>query len=83
METPSLSVLGIVGAERSRCTPLLNALAEQTILDELEVILVDVAAQDVPDIVPPSGLNIQVLRRPSLDPRLESFRDAASWPPDI
>ena len=64
METPSLSVLGIIGAERSRCTPLLNALSEQTILDKLEVILVDVAAQDVPDIIPPSGLNIQILRRP-------------------
>ena len=64
MDAPSLSVLGIMGADRSRCAPLLNALAGQTIAGQMEVILVDVAPRDAPEIEIPPVLNVHVLRHP-------------------
>ncbi len=64
MKTPTISVLVVVGADRARSVLLLKSLAEQTILDEMEIILVDIAPADAPELIPPPGLMPRVLRHP-------------------
>ena len=64
MSTPSISVLVVIGAERARYALLLKALAEQTISDEMEVILVDIAPADAPDFLLPPGLKVKILHHP-------------------
>ncbi len=62
--TPLLSVLAVVGAERSRFAPLVEALAGQTVAGQIEVILVDVAPEGVAGIEVPAGLDVRIVRRP-------------------
>jgi GT2 family glycosyltransferase len=64
VELPLLSILVIIGPERSRCIPLLKALAEQTISSQCEVILVDIATDDTPALIPPPGLEIHIIKQP-------------------
>lgn len=64
MSAPSVSVLVVVGAERARFDLLLKALAEQTIADEMEVILIDIAPADALDFLLPSGLKVKILEHP-------------------
>lgn len=46
--TPCLSVIMIVGSLRQRCERCLKALCEQTIIHEIEIVLVDVNKQPSP-----------------------------------
>ena len=64
MQKPLLSVLAVVGEERSRSVPMLEALAKQTIAGQMEVILVDVAPERAADLAPPFSLEVKVLRHP-------------------
>lgn len=55
---PRLSVVVVVGPLRERGQHVLDALAAQTIVRELEVIVVDLCAPDTPRLDHPPGLHV-------------------------
>jgi hypothetical protein len=62
---PKMTVIAVVGDLRGRARRLLDALAAQTVTDLLEVLVADVGRKGLPELEPPPGLRVEIIR---LDP---------------
>jgi hypothetical protein len=66
MTSPQLSAVLVVGSQRARAQRVLEALAEQTAAASIEVVVVDLAPNDVPRLEP-LGLRVVYSSRPDID----------------
>ena len=62
----AISVLLVVGSLRKRAQRSLNALLAQTALDQMEIVVVDVAPRDKPELEYGEDAAVKYLRRPHL-----------------
>src|SRR5687767_14659235 len=66
MTSPQLSAVLVVGSQRARAQRVLEALAGQTAAASIEVVVVDLAPNDVPRLEP-LGLRVVYSSRPDID----------------
>jgi hypothetical protein len=62
-----LSVVLVAGARRARAQRVIDALSIQTALDDIELIVVDLAPADAPPLSIPDSLYHTILARPDID----------------
>jgi hypothetical protein len=77
--TPLLSAILVAGTCRERSQGALDALCEQTALESMEVVVVDLAPEETPRLVPAPGARTTYLDRPGAEwasARAESVRAA-------
>ena len=66
MPTPELTAVLIAGVCRDRAQRVLAALGRQTVADRMEIVVVDIAPEDVPRLDAPTNVPANYLSRPDI-----------------
>jgi hypothetical protein len=78
---PALSAVTVVGSQRARAERTLAGLAEQTVVDRIESVIVDVAPTGTARLAVPENLRVNYLSRPGIAhgiDRAEGVRNAVA-----